>query len=276
MASSGGGTLSVDALALPPHASRGFLLRTQIRHEAQMKYVGSVAGIYWAIVNPLIQVGAMVFIATVIFDARISATEGGRIDYAVFVLSGLAVWLSMQEGLMSAAGSLIRHSDIVRNVVFPLDLLPVAAIVVSLLSLAIGLASLIVLSVFSGHLLGASIVALPVVLAVQLVLTFGLGLAFAVLTLFVRDLLFLLPMLFQMFTLLTPIAYSIEDMPSELQTLTRLNPLYHVIASYRTIFFEGAWPSWAGLLYAAVVSGLVLVAGVWIFRRLKGYAEALV
>lgn len=276
MATPAGGAVSADALTLPPHASRGFLLRTQIRHEAQMKYVGSVAGLYWAIVNPLIQVGAMVFIATVIFDARISATEGGRIDYAVFVLSGLAVWLSMQEGLMSAAGSLIRHSDIVRNVVFPLELLPVSAIVVSLLSLAIGLASLIVLAVFSGHLLGASIVALPAVLAVQLVVTFGLGLAFAVFTLFVRDLLFLMPVLFQMLTLLTPIAYSIEDMPPALQTVTRLNPLYHVIESYRRIFFEGTWPSPLGLAYAAVVSALVLVAGIWVFRRLKGYAEALV
>jgi lipopolysaccharide transport system permease protein len=268
--------MSADALPLPSHVSNRYLLRTQIRHEAQMKYVGSIAGIYWAIVNPLIQVGAYVFIATVIFDARIGATEGGRIDYAVFVLSGLAVWLAMQEGLMSAAGSLIRHGDIVRNVVFPLELLPIAAIAVSLLSLTIGLGTLVVLDVFSGHALGPSVVAFPVVLAVQLLLTFGLGFAFAVFTLFVRDLLFLLPVIFQMLTLLTPIAYSIEDMPDELQTVTRLNPLYHVIVSYRRIFFEGAWPSWPGLAYAAIVSALVLVGGVWVFRRLKGYAEALV
>lgn len=271
-----GGRMSADALPLPSHVSNRYLLRTQIRHEAQMKYVGSIAGLYWAIVNPLIQVGAYVFIATVIFDARIGATEGGRIDYAVFVLSGLAVWLAMQEGLMSAAGSLIRHSDIVRNVVFPLELLPIAAIAVSLLSLTIGLGTLVVLDVVSGHALGPSVVAFPVVLVVQLLLTFGLGFAFAVFTLFVRDLLFLLPVVFQMFTLLTPIAYSIEDMPDELQTVTRLNPLYHVIVSYRRIFFEGAWPSWPGLAYAAVVSALVLVGGVWVFRRLKGYAEALV
>jgi lipopolysaccharide transport system permease protein len=268
--------VSADAQTLPSHTSRGFLLRTQIRHEAQIKYVGSVAGLYWAIVNPLVQVGALVFVVTVIFDAQLSATQGGRLDYAVFILSGLAVWLVIQEGLMSAAGSLIRHSDIVRNVVFPLELLPVSAIVVSLLSLAVSLVSLVVLNLFAGHGLGISLVALPAVLGVQLLFTFGLGLAFAVFTLFVRDLLFLLPVFFQILTLLTPIAYSIEDMPSELQTVMRLNPLYHVIASYRRIFFEGAWPSWPGLAYSAMVSGLMFGAGIWVFRRLKGYAEALV
>lgn len=268
--------VTAEAPTLPAHASRWFLLRTQVRHEAHIKYLGSVAGLYWAIINPLIQVGAYVFVVTVIFNANLAATQGGTIDYAVFVLSGLSVWLVMQEGLVSAAGSLLRHSDIVRNVVFPLELLPIASIIVSLLSLLVSLVALIILAALSGHGLGVSIVAFPAVLAVQLLLTFGLGLMFSVFTLFLRDLLYLLPFFFQILTLLTPIAYSIEDMPSTFQTVTRLNPLYHVIASYRAIFFAAAWPSWPGLAYAAVVSGFVLLCGIWTFRRLKGYAEALV
>jgi len=260
----------------PAGVSRGFLLLTQVRHEAQLKYIGSVAGLYWTILNPIIQVGAYVFVVTVVFDAPLTATEGGRLDYAVFVLAGMSTWLAMQDGLISSAGSFVRHSEIVRNVVFPLELLPIAAVIVSLLSLAVSLTALVVIDIAGGRDLVPSVLSFPLVLAVQLVFTIGVGLALAVMTTFVRDLLYLLPVLFQVLTLFTPIFYSIDALPGSLQTIARLNPIYQLVDSYQRIFFEGTWPSWGGLAYAAIVSVALFVAGRAMFRALKGYAEALV
>jgi lipopolysaccharide transport system permease protein len=75
---------------------------------------------------------------------------------------------------------------------------------------------------------------------------------------------------------MTPILYSIASMPPFLRTLTRLNPIYHLVQSYRAILVAGVWPSAWGLVYVAVVAALLLFAGLAVFRAAKGYVEALV
>jgi lipopolysaccharide transport system permease protein len=252
------------------------LLRAQLRHELQLRYVGSLAGAYWAVINPLIQVGVYVVLVTVIFKARLPDTGTSRFDYAVFVLAGMTGWLAMQEGIVMSSSSLLRHADIVKNVIFPLELLPTTAVLVSLISMGVSLTALLVLIVISGPAIGWSIVCFPLLLALQVALTLGVGLILSIVTSFVRDMALILPIFLQFVTLMTPILYSIDSMPPFLRALTRLNPIYHLVSGYRDIFVTGAWPSALGLLYVAVVAGALLSAGLVVFRAAKGYVEALV
>jgi lipopolysaccharide transport system permease protein len=241
-----------------------------------MRYVGSLAGTYWAIVNPLIQVGVYVLLVTVIFKARLHGTGSGRFDYAIFVLAGMTPWLAMQEGLMTSATSLVRHADIVKNVIFPLELLPTTAVFASLVGMGVSLTALITCVAIAGHAVGWSLVCFPLLLALQLTLTLGAGLILSIVTAFVRDVTFILPIVLQFVTLMSPILYSIDSMPQALRTVTRLNPIYYLVDGYRHLFFTNSWPSAFGLLYVAVVAAGLLAAGLMLFRSAKGYVEALV
>ncbi len=252
------------------------LLRAQLRHELQLRYVGSLAGAYWALINPLIQVGVYIILVTVIFKARLPGTGSGRFDYAVFVLAGMTGWLAMQEGVVMSSSSLLRHADIVKNVIFPLELLPLTAVLVSLISMVVSLSALVVFVGLSGWPVGWSLVCFPLLLTLQIALTLGVGLILSIVTAFVRDMALILPILLQFATLMSPILYSIDNMPPFLRTLTRLNPIYYLVSGYRDLFVSGTWPSALGLLYVAAVATGLLGAGLMLFRAAKGYVEALV
>jgi homopolymeric O-antigen transport system permease protein len=267
----------VVALSVTSQPSRLVrLLRVQLRQELQLRYVGSVAGVYWSVINPLVQVGVYVVLVTLIFKANLGATSGGKLDYAVFLLAGMAPWLAIQDGLMNSASSLIRHSSIVKNVVFPLELLPATAVVASLAPLTVSLIMLGSLMGISGHSVGPSLVTLPLLIALQLLFTLGFGLFLAIVTAFLRDLQFMLPVLFQVVLLITPILYLASDVPAPLARIMRINPLTYIVEGYRDVFYDAAWPSAPGLAYSALFSLLLVGGGIAVFRRLKGYVEALV
>jgi homopolymeric O-antigen transport system permease protein len=259
------------------HARTGAqLLRAQLRHELQQRYVGSLAGAYWAVINPLIQVGVYVVLVTVIFKARLPETGTSRFDYAVFVLAGMTGWLAMQEGIVMSSSSLVRHADIVKNVIFPLELLPATAVLVSLISMAVSLSALLVFVALDGFPVGWSLVCFPLLLTLQVALTLGLGLILSIVTAFVRDMALILPILLQFVTLMTPILYSIDNMPPFLRALTHLNPIYYLVSGYRDLFVTGTWPGAPGLIYVGVIAVVLLGGGLMLFRAAKGYVEALV
>ena len=262
-------------LAAPPRRLAR-LLRVQLRQELQLRYIGSVAGVYWAVINPLLQVLIYVILVTFILKANIGATSGGKFDYAIFVLAGMSPWLAIQDGLMNSANSLIRHSSIVKNVVFPLELLPATAVVASLAPLFISLFTLGCLLSISGRSVGVSLVTLPLLVAVQLLFTLGFGLFLAVVTAFLRDLVFILPVAFQVVLLITPILFLPSDVPQPLEQIMRINPLTYIVEGYRAVLYDNDWPSALGLGYTTLFSLLLVGLGLVVFRRLKGYAEALV
>jgi lipopolysaccharide transport system permease protein len=252
------------------------LLRIQLRQELQLRYVGSVAGVYWAVINPLVQVSVYVILVTFILNARISATSGGKFDYAMFVLAGMAPWLAIQDGLNNGASSLTRHASIVKNVVFPLEVLPLTAVVASLAPLIVSLTTLGLLLGVSGRTVGPSLVTLPLLMAVQLLFTLGFALFLAIATAFLRDLQFILPVAFQVVLLFTPILYLAADAPPLIAHIMKVNPLTYIVEGYRAVFYDNAWPSALGLTYTTVFSLALTAAGLFVFRRLKGHAEALV
>lgn len=252
------------------------LLRIQLRQELQLRYVGSVAGIYWSVINPLVQVVIYVVLVSFILKANISATSGGKFDYAIFVLAGMCPWLAIQDGLNNSASSLTRHASIVKNVVFPLELLPTTAVVASLAPLLVSLLTLGVLLGISGRSIGLSLVTLPLLMAVQLLFTLGFALFLAIATAFLRDLQFILPVAFQVVLLITPILYLSADVPHPIAEIMRVNPLTYIVEGYRAVFYDDAWPSALGLLYTTLFSLVMVGLGLRVFRRLKGYAEALV
>jgi lipopolysaccharide transport system permease protein len=253
-----------------------YLVRTQLRYELQERYVGSVGGVYWGLINPMLQVAIYMFIVLVVFGAPVSVAGGSRVQYLLFLLAGLSAWLSIQEGLLAATTSLTRHSEIVKNVVFPLELLPTGAVLSSVVSLLAMLGTLVVLTLATGNAFGVSLVIYPLVLAIQVALMLGLGMFFAVSNVIFRDVGYIMPIVLQMGLLITPVLYTIDDVPGIMHTVNEFNPLYQIVAAYQAVFFDGTWPDALGLAYVAIVSGVLLAAGLLVFRRAKGIAEALV
>src|SRR3990167_1104242 len=101
------------------------------------RYAGSVLGLFWALFYPLFLVGLYTLIFTFIFQVKINP-ESTPLQYAFYAVIGLIPWIAMQEGLVKTTNSVISNANLVKQVIFPVDILPIVGIVVSFITLIIG------------------------------------------------------------------------------------------------------------------------------------------
>jgi len=188
----------------------------------------------------------------------------------IFILCGIIPWLAFQEGILNAANSVVANSNVVKNLPFPLVIFPISGVLSTLLSFGVGLV-LVILGLFlTGKPMGGPILFLPVAVGIQLVFSLGFGFFFASLSVFIRDTVLFLTYILMLLLYLTPVVYDISMVPlSFLRQASLFNPLYHLIAMYRDLFYNNQWPDLLGTGYLVAFSLVVLWFGYRFFRRTK-------
>lgn len=247
------------------------MLLNQVQIDIRNRYLGTVLGFAWAVLNPILSTGIYSFVIVFVFRARLSA-DSTPLDYIVFILSGLIPWLAFQEGIFSATNSVVSNSNIVKNLPFPVEIFPLSGVLSSLFSLGVGLVLVFIGLLISGRPLGWPLLFLPVAIFLQIYFALGFGFFLASLSVFVRDVSQLLTYFFMLVLYMSPVMYDISMMPlSVLSTISLYNPVYHFIAMYRNIFYNNRLPDLAGCLYLFAISSVLLLAGYRFFRRTKAY-----
>lgn len=170
---------------------------------------------------------------------------------------------------MGATTSVVNASGMVKNLAFKTELLPIAGALVGLISLAVSLCFLFVLLVWSGSAITWHLLLLPVVMALQFAFAVALGMWLSAITVFVRDVVQILPTVLTAFMFMTPIFYPFDTMPEFVQSVSFANPLYQIAEGYRAIIANHL-PDMIGLAYVAGVSLVIFYFGLLAFRRAKG------
>jgi lipopolysaccharide transport system permease protein len=237
------------------------------------RHLGSLLGLGWAILQPLLTVAVYAFVFGVLFQARAPGDTGG-VPYVVWLLSGMGPWLAVSEGMMMGANSIIRHSALVKNVPMKTELLPIAGALSGSVSLLVVLVVVILALLFQGKAPSWTWLYLAPAFILQFALLAGLGLILAPIAVFVRDLVQALPSLLLVVMFMTPIVYGIEVLPSVLRGIAQLNPFYILIESYRLPLIYNQLPPWWYFPYLLSVAAAMLVVGLTVFRRAKMYLDS--
>ena len=239
---------------------RHFFLHLVLR-DLRQKYRRSSLGFAWAFVNPMILFGIYHFVFSVVLDVPIE-------DYPFFLLSGLIPWLWFANSLTLSVSSLARDSNLIRKSPFPWELLPLRAIVVSSLDCFAGFA--IVLSclfVFRGSL-PTSLLFLPLICLVQVSLMLCLVFPLALFGALSRDMEHLLSSFLRLLFFLTPIAYSLENVPQKYRALLELNPLAKLAQAFQDAIANGSCPEMGSLGLVALFCSIGSVFVFCLFKRL--------
>jgi lipopolysaccharide transport system permease protein len=226
------------------------------------RYKQSVLGGLWAIIQP----AAAAVIATVIFTLFVPI-DTGDVPYLVFSYTAMVPWTLFSGSITDMVDSMTGNMGLVSKIYFPREVLPIAALLARLLDFAVAasiVALLILFSRTSVSLLG--LLCLPVILAVQLALALGLGLAGAALNVFYRDIRHLFFLGLQVWMYATPILYPATAVPEQLRSLYFLNPMAGVIEAYRAVLLNHALPD-LHLAISAVLSTVILLVGYQFFKR---------
>ncbi len=240
------------------------------RRDLRVRYRGSVLGVAWTLVNPLILMG----VYTLLFSVLMRVPGASDIkNFPLFVLSGLLVWVFFQASVQTSTAALVSNSSLVKQVRFPRQLLPLSVVASNLVAAG---AMFLIIVPFAVWLLpetrGTFLMAVPLFLPVIL-LTCGLALMAASANALYRDVEHLITAILLPLFLLTPIFYSFSRIPT-LQQHQRVVSILHygnflipMVEIVRDPLFFGRMPTAGDVVYAVAVSVAVLALGVWVFTK---------
>jgi lipopolysaccharide transport system permease protein len=235
------------------------------------RYLGTGLGTFWAIAQPLMLIAVFVFVFTYLFRNRLGIERETDFSFIIWMISGYGPWLAINEGITSGATAVTAQVGIVKNMAFKTELLPIAATTLGLMPLLVSVAVLTVLIFMDGRTPDATWAIMPLILFFQMLLVAGFGLMLGALNVFVRDVTFVLPSFLTILLFLSPVFYPITLFPEAMRDVIQWNPIHVIANGYRMPIVEGKLPPTEQLIYLGVLSIVIFVLGLAVFRRLKPF-----
>ena len=232
--------------------------------EVQLRYRQTFLGVVWVILQPLVTT----VIFTFIFGGLLGA-DSENVQYELFAFTGLIPWNVFSQSLQRGGVSLTRDMRLITKIFFPRVIIPIANALSTLVDFCVSLLILVVLLIFFRVPISLSILSIPLLLALTMVLSIGVGIIFAALNVYYRDFTYVLPFVIQVWMFASPLAYSSNLIPENLSWLYKLNPMVGVVDGFRWAIFRTIAFPLNTLLYSCVISGLIFVIGMFIFKRLE-------
>lgn len=251
------------------------LIRTMTWRSFTSRYQGSFGGLFWAVFEPLV----MMVIYTVVFSLFLKVRfdqNPSPFAFAVYLLCGLLPWSTFSEGISGATNIVRSNANLVKRVVFPLEILPVNLALAAALRQLIGFALLVPLAWLVKGQIYWTIVFVPVILFLQLLFCIGMNWVVAGLAVYLPDMRDLISLLLTAWMFMTPIFYPAERVPGWAMTLFRFNPMACLVGLYRDAVMNGVPLTLGGLLGAFLPFAALFVLGYSWFVYLKtGFIDVL-
>ncbi|MDH0896692.1 MULTISPECIES: ABC transporter permease [unclassified Pseudomonas] len=229
------------------------------------RFTGTIFGVAWMFLYPLLFLGLYAVVYTMIYRVRVA--EYSTFDYVLLIFCGLVPFLGFAEALGNGVGSVVANKGLVKNTLFPIDLIPVKTVLASSVTMLVGL--LLLLSVLWGRgIVHTTQLALPLILALQIIFTIGLIWLLSAINVFAPDLNQIVAVIILFLMLISPIAYTQEMIPKELLPFMYPNPLYYLIMLYRDAAYVGVLRlDLLGIF--SVIATVTFLFGGFVFKRLK-------
>jgi lipopolysaccharide transport system permease protein len=246
------------------------LLLLLVWRNAKVRYKQTGLGIAWAVVQPLFVMGVF----TLVFGQLLELSSDGS-PYVLFSFAALVPWVYFSNAVTQASTSLVESERLVTRIYFPRLLIPLAAVLAGLLDLAAAFAVLVGLMCAYGVYPNTETLAVPLLI----VLVAGAAVAFSTwlsaLNVFYRDVRHVIAFAIQFWLFLTPVAYATSLVPDELRPVYALNPMVGVVDGFRWALLDGASTVRVTLPISVLTVSVILVAGLYYFRRVEdSFADA--
>lgn len=249
------------------------LLWSLIRRDLQNRYAGSLAGMGWALLQPLAMLAVYGVVFEYVFKVRTSLATQGQ-PYVLFVAAALWPWLAFQEGVSRGVQAIQSNAAIVKKVSFPLELLVLSSVTASFIVQLCGFVFVLTMLSLWGMQLQYS--ALPlVVLAMGVLYLFTIAMVYvlAALQVYLRDVEQVVAQVMSALFYLTPILYSTTAVPAWMKAAMQWNPLVHVIEPLREALLGLGATQWNSMLLTLAIGGVLVAAARRFFCRLARYFE---
>jgi lipopolysaccharide transport system permease protein len=243
-----------------------------IWRDIKVRYKQTALGAAWAIIQPF-----FTMVVFTIFFGRLAGVPSDGVPYPIFSFAGLLPWGLFSKALSDAGRSMIANRSMITKVYFPRLVIPLASVLSGLVDFGIGFLVLIGMMVYYNFLPGSetqitptlTILTLPVFVLLALVTALGVGLWLSALNVIYRDINYILPFLTQFWLFVTPIAYPSSIVPEQWRWLYAINPMTGVVEGFRWALLGVDTAPGPMLAVSSTIAVLLLVSGLFYFRRME-------
>ena len=252
------------------------LLPPLLLRDIKERYAGSTIGIFWTFLQPLLFILLYWMVFSQILKIRIQA-DTGEVPFLAFLLSGLLPWFALQDGVVRGASSIVDKRHVIKKVIFPAELFPLSSVVSSLIHHGVGIiVFLIVFFLWEGSISILQIFFIITLLFIQILLASGLSLFFSAVSVYIRDIIQVIGVAFQVLFYVSPILYPLSSVPEKFRFFIFLNPATPLAEAYHNVILYDRLPGTGGMIYLNIITIAAVISGVYIFRKLKrGFADVL-
>lgn len=246
------------------------MLFSLVRRDLRGRYKGSALGFFWTFLNPLLQLIVYTIVFSIILPTNIE-------KYYLHLFVALVPWIFFSTSLTGGAGCILAQQEMVKKIYFPREILPLSYVAGQFVNMLLSFLVVFAVILCTGHKISAAaLLCLPAVMAVEFILALGMAMLASAVTVYIRDLEYILGIFVLAWQFLTPVMYPVSMVPEKMMWLFHLNPMTSVTEAYRQILYEARIPQFSTLT-SVVFTGIVVLAIGWAsFERLKkGFAEEL-
>lgn len=245
-----------------------FFILGLVKRDFKSKYMNSLLGSLWAIIQPL----AMIIVYTMIFSQVMQAKLPGMESiyaYSIYLCAGLLTWTYFVDTLNRTIGVFLDQSDLIKKVSFPRTALPLTILFSASIDFIIIYGLFFAYLIISGIMPWEILWAVLPLLALQQLIAVCMGVFFGTLNVFFRDVNHFIGVVLQFWFWLTPIVYAKDIVPESFQIIFQINFMAPIIHGYQTIFVYNELPDWSTLYPAMGVGLLFLIASYNVFQKLS-------
>jgi lipopolysaccharide transport system permease protein len=232
--------------------------------DIKLRYKQTALGVAWAVIQPLFTM----IVFSILFGQLVKLPSDGT-PYPVFVLCALLPWQLFAYALTQSSNSIVAKQRLITKVYFPRLLVPLSSVLSGLADFFVALALLVVFMAYYGVYPGWAIAAIPLFALLAIAAALAVGLWLSALSVQYRDVRYALPFLTQFWMFASPVAYSTSLVPPEWRGWYGLNPMAGVIDGFRWALLGSAECSWSTLAVSTTTVVLLLVGGMFYFRRVE-------
>lgn len=243
-----------------------YLLLILVTNDFRKKYLGSILGFVWAVINPLV----LICVYSVVFSSIVvpgGSTSGKTLNYGLYIFSGMLPWMVIQESVQRGSTVFHDNAPIIRHHVIPLFFLPLQVVLSAAFSSFLATMTFVVVKGVVLKSITAYCILLIFILPIHVLFCFGLSLVISNITVLLSDTAhFAMVGLFVWF-FASPIIYPLDSIPPYLQQIMWLNPMTSIVQVYRAVLLFDRFPALSDLFSFFLFSSLVFAAGYVLYRN---------
>jgi len=232
--------------------------------DIKVRYKQTVLGAAWAVIQPF----GMMLVFTVFFGRLVGVPSDG-LPYPIFAYTALLPWQLFSRALTDASTSLVINERLITKVYFPRLLIPLSAVLASLVDFAIAFVLLLGMMVFYGIVPTGSVLMLPLFVLLALMTALGTGFWLSALNAQYRDVRYTLPFLTQFWLFATPVVYPSSLVPEQWRLLYGLNPMTGVVEGFRWALLGKTGAPDVMLAVSAIAVLATFIGGLYYFSRVE-------